>query len=77
MHLGLFSPVHISVHIYCPSTSLSCVTTDSDRLIDLAVLYVPVASRGGVEDTRLEAKAKDTKKSEAKDNPSEDIPSRI
>ena len=27
---------------------------------------------GGVEDTRLEAKAKDTKKSEAKDSPSED-----
>ena len=32
--------------------------------------------RGGVEDTRLEAKAKDTKKSEAKDSLSEDIPSR-
>ena len=32
--------------------------------------------RGGVEDTRLEAKAKDTKKSEAKDTPSEDRPSR-
>ena len=26
-----------------------------------------IKSRGGVEDTRLEAKAKDTKKSEAKD----------
>ena len=35
-------------------------------------------TRGGVEDTRLEAKAKDTKKSEAKakDSPSEDRPSR-
>ena len=34
-------------------------------------------NRGGVEDTRLEAKAKDTKKSEAKakDSPSEDRPS--
>ena len=33
-------------------------------------------SKGGVEDTRLEAKAKDTKKSEAKDSPTEDRPSR-
>ena len=33
-------------------------------------------TRGGVEDTRLEAKAKDTKKSEAKDSLSEDRPSR-
>ena len=33
-------------------------------------------NRGGVEDTRLEAKAKDTKKSEAKDNLSEDRHSR-
>ena len=33
-------------------------------------------NRGAVEDTRLEAKAKDTKKSEAKDSPSEDRPSR-
>ena len=35
-------------------------------------------TRGGVEDTRFEAKAKDTKKSEAKakDSPSEDRPSR-
>ena len=32
--------------------------------------------RGGVEDTKLEAKAKDTKKSEVKDGPSEDKPSR-
>ena len=32
-------------------------------------------SKGGVEDTRLEAKAKDTKKSEAKNSPSEDRPS--
>ena len=31
-----------------------------------------ISNRGGVEDTRLEAKAKDTKKSEAKDSPSED-----
>ena len=39
---------------------------------------VTYISRGGVEDTRLEAKAKDTKKSEAKakDSPSEDRPSR-
>ena len=37
-----------------------------------------IASRGGVEDTRLEAKAKDTKKSEAKakDSLSEDRQSR-
>ena len=34
-------------------------------------------TRGGVDDTRLEAKAKDTKKKcEAKDSPSEDRPSR-
>ena len=33
-------------------------------------------SRGEVQDTRLEAKAKDTKKSEAKDSLSEDRPSR-
>ena len=33
-------------------------------------------SRGGIEDTRLEAEAKDTKKSEAKDSPSVDRPSR-
>ena len=32
-------------------------------------------SRGGVEDTRLEAKAKDTKNSEAKDSPFQDRPS--
>ena len=32
--------------------------------------------RGVVEDTRLEAKAKNTKKTKAKDNPSEDRPSR-
>ena len=35
-----------------------------------------IVSRGGVEDSRLEANAKDTKKSEAKDSPSEDRPSR-
>ena len=37
-----------------------------------------ISNRGGVEDTRLEAKAKDTKKSEAKakDSPSEDRTSR-
>ena len=35
-----------------------------------------VMDRGGVEDTRLEAKAKDTKKSEAKDSLSEDRHSR-
>ena len=35
-----------------------------------------VFSRGGVEDTRLEAKAKDTNKSEAKDSLSEDRHSR-
>ena len=35
-----------------------------------------VLTRGGVEDIRLEAKAKNTKKSEAKDSPSEDRPSR-
>ena len=37
-----------------------------------------INTRGGVEDTRLEAKAKDTKKSEAKDKDSfsEDRPSR-
>ena len=33
-------------------------------------------TRDGVEDARLEAKAKDTKKSEVKDTPSEDRPSR-
>ena len=35
-----------------------------------------ITARGGVEDTRLEAKAKDTKKSEAKDSLSEGRPSR-
>ena len=35
-----------------------------------------IIDRGGVEDTRLEAKAKDTKKSEAKDSLSEDRHSR-
>ena len=35
-----------------------------------------VGSKGGVEDTRLEVKAKNPKKSEAKDNLSEDRPSR-
>ena len=40
--------------------------------------YWTVRTRGGVEDTKLEAKAKDTKKSEAKakDSPSEDRPFR-
>ena len=38
--------------------------------------YKTVNYRGGVEDTRLEAKAKDTKKSEAKDSLSEDRRSR-
>ena len=33
-----------------------------------------VGSRGGVEEARLEAKAKNTEKSEAKDSPSEDRP---
>ena len=37
---------------------------------------IKLATRGGVEDTRLEAKAKDTKKSEAKDSLSEDRHSR-
>ena len=37
---------------------------------------ISVITRGGVEDTRLEAKAKDTKKSEAKDSLSEDRHSR-
>ena len=40
------------------------------------VVCIGVLSRGGVEDTRLEAKAKDTKKSEAKDSLSEDRHSR-
>ena len=35
-----------------------------------------VITRGGVRDTRLEAKAKDTKKSEAMDSPTKDRPSR-
>ena len=35
-------------------------------------MHCLVGTRGGVEDTRLEAKAKDTKKSEAKDSLSED-----
>ena len=34
---------------------------------DIALIFLHLTSRGGVEDTRLEAKAKDTKKSEAKD----------
>ena len=38
--------------------------------------FFVVMTRGGVEDTRLEAKAKDTKKSEAKDSLSEDRHSR-
>ena len=42
--------------------------------------YIQIVSvlsiRGGGEDTRLEAKAKDTKKFEAKDQLSEDRPSR-
>ena len=46
-----------------------------DILIDFAVSPSLIA-RGGVEDTRLEAKAKNRKKSEAKDSPSEDRPSR-
>ena len=37
---------------------------------------VDTTNRGGVEDTRLEAKAKDTKKPEAKDRIFEDRPSR-
>ena len=40
------------------------------------LLILIVFTRGGFEDTRLEAKAKDTKKSEAKDSLSEDKPSR-
>ena len=39
-------------------------------------VYTVLPGRGGVEDTRLEAKAKDTKKSEAKDSLSEDRHSR-
>ena len=39
--LGLLSPVHISLYIYCPSTSLSCATTANDRSCSLPV---PVAS---------------------------------
>ena len=35
-----------------------------------------VVSRGGVEDNRLEAKAKDTKKVQGQGQPSEDRPSR-
>ena len=35
-----------------------------------------ITNRGGVEDPRLEAKAKDTIKSKAKNSPSEDRPSR-
>ena len=35
-------PVRISEYIYCPSTSLSCVTTVY-MFYFLAVLYVPVA----------------------------------
>ena len=35
-----------------------------------------VETRGGVEDTRLEAEAKDTKNSKDKDSPSEERPSR-
>ena len=39
-------------------------------------INAPMINRGGVEDTRLEAKSKDTKKSEAKDSLSEDRHSR-
>ena len=46
--------------------------------IRLQAYLCDIFSRGGVEDTKLEAKAKDTKKSEAKakDSTSEDRPSR-
>ena len=40
------------------------------------MLFFFIISRGGVEDTRLEAKTKDTKKSKAKDSLSEDRHSR-
>ena len=48
------------------------------EMYKLCQLIGTIRSRGGVEDTRLEAKAKDTKKSEAKakDSLSEDRPSR-
>ena len=40
------------------------------------IVIISLRTRGGVEDIRLEAKTKDTKKSEAKDSLSEDRPSR-
>ena len=46
------------------------------RLLGCKIILITLYSRDGVEDARLEAKAKDTKKSEvkAKDNHSEDRP---
>ena len=53
------------------------VPVDCRKYIGLfVILFMCVIVRGGVEDTRLEAKAKDTKKIEAKDSLSEDRHSR-
>ena len=45
-------------------------------MVNFKALILSVRTRGGVEDTRLETKAKDTKKSKAKDSLSEDRHSR-
>ena len=58
--------------LFISSSSVFFNKTDFEKSLFEATLK----PRGGVEDTRLEAKAKDTKKSDAKDSPSEDRYSR-
>ena len=61
----------------CYQCKLVCTDTMTEwcKILTIKTL-TEVNSRGGVEDTTLEAKAKDTQKSEAKDSLSEDRPFR-
>ena len=77
---SLWTPIKFTVSSSIPNCSCPSLSQhheySKNRLLSL--LQTRIYGRGGVEDTRLEAKAKDTKNSEAKakDSLSEDRPSR-
>ena len=75
--MGLVIKRLLLVHALFPEVAMSRFVLGKDNL-RLFVIVAKQSTRGGVEDTRLEAKAKDTKKSEAKakDSLSEDRPFR-
>ena len=72
---SLRSAKNVLISFFCIFDSRPMERTNAQTNL-LAAAGSCVETRGGVEDARLEAKAKDTKKSKDKNSPSEDRPSR-